>query len=165
VVSELIDVTLSVNGTEQILKIEPRTLVVELLRDTLGLTGTHVGCDTTQCGCCIVSLDGRMVKSCTVLVAQADGHRIHTIESLQLDESTLHPMQQAFVDNHALQCGYCTPGMIMSAVGIAERHGLPDEETVRLELDGNLCRCTGYANIVKAVVDGAQRMHELAEQA
>src|SRR3546814_8180818 len=138
--------------------IEPRTLLVQLLRDILGMTGTHVGCDTSQCGACVVHVDGRSVKSCTMLAAQAQGATVTTIEGLAASDGKLHPMQEAFREHHALQCGFCTPGMIMSAIDLVQRHPNPDEDTVRHELEGNICRCTGYHNIVKAVMAGAQAM-------
>jgi carbon-monoxide dehydrogenase small subunit len=152
-------VKLTVNGKAVSVDVEGRTLLVHVLRDSLNLTGTHVGCDTSQCGACVVHIDGRAVKSCTVLAGQADGSSITTIEGLAKGDE-LHPMQAAFRDNHGLQCGYCTPGMIMSAVDIVHRYGGKlDEATVRHELEGNICRCTGYHNIVKAVLDAAGRMN------
>jgi carbon-monoxide dehydrogenase small subunit len=160
---------MTVNGKSVTAEVEDRTLLVQLLRDHLGLTGTHVGCDTSQCGACIVHIDGRAVKSCTTLVGQANGANITTIEGIARGDE-LHPMQAAFRDNHGLQCGYCTPGMIMSAIDIVNRHyssgsgGDLDEETVRQELEGNICRCTGYHNIVKSVLDAASRM-KLAQAA
>lgn len=151
-------VQLTVNGRSVSATVDDRTLLVQLLRDHLGLTGTHVGCDTSQCGACVVHLDGRAVKSCTVLAAQASGSSVTTIEGLAKGDE-LHPVQAAFRDNHGLQCGFCTPGMVMSAVDLIQRHGGKlDEATVRHELDGNICRCTGYHNIVKSVLDGAKRM-------
>lgn len=155
------DITLTVNGREHVVEAEDRTLLVHLLRDELRLTGAHVGCDTSQCGACTVHVDGKAVKSCTMLAVQADGADILTIEGLA-NGRELHPMQAAFHEHHGLQCGFCTPGMIMMAIDIARRHPAPDAATVRTELEGNLCRCTGYHNIVKAVVAGAQRMGELA---
>ena len=149
-------VRLQVNGTDHDLEVEPRLLLVHLLRDKLGLTGTHVGCDTSNCGACTVHLDGRAVKSCTVLAAQADGAQVTTIEGLG-SEDALHPMQEAFWANHGLQCGYCTPGMIMAATDLLKRNPDPSEEDVREALEGNLCRCTGYHNIVKAVLDAAEK--------
>jgi aerobic carbon-monoxide dehydrogenase small subunit len=134
--------TLRLNGEPRGLDVAPETLLVELLRDGLGLTGTHVGCDTSQCGACTVHLDGRAVKSCAVLAAQADGCAVTTVEGLAEGE-TLHPMQAAFKEHHGLQCGFCTPGMVMAVLDIVRRHGRPDEATVRAELKGNLCRCTG----------------------
>ncbi|MCK1650066.1 (2Fe-2S)-binding protein [Bradyrhizobium sp. 149] len=156
-------VKLTVNGKAVAVDVEDRTLLVQLLRDHLNLTGTHVGCDTSQCGACVVHMDGKAVKSCTMLAGQADGANVTTIEGIAKGDE-LHPMQAAFRDNHGLQCGYCTPGMIMSAIDIVHRHnaqgsgGRLDEATVRHELEGNICRCTGYHNIVKAVLDAAGRM-------
>jgi carbon-monoxide dehydrogenase small subunit len=151
-------VTMNVNGKKVTGEIEGRTLLVEFIRDHLGLTGTHVGCDTSQCGACVVHLDGIAVKSCTALAAACEGADVVTIEGLAKN-GTLHPMQEAFRDNHGLQCGFCTPGMIMAAVDLVNRKGKSlDEATVRHELEGNICRCTGYHNIVKAIQDGASRM-------
>jgi len=144
-----------VNGEAVTREVEDRTLLVQLLREHLGLTGTHVGCDTSQCGACVVHVDGQSVKSCTLLAAQADGSEVVTIEGLAKD-GALHPMQQAFMDNHGLQCGFCTPGMVMSAIDLLKRHPKPDEATIRRELEGNFCRCTGYHNIVKAIQQAAQ---------
>ncbi len=152
-----IPVTMTINGREVSAEVEPRTLLVDFLRRDLALTGTHVGCDTSQCGACTVHLDGQPVKSCTVLAVQADGHAITTIEGLAKGDD-LHPMQKAFNDHHGLQCGFCTPGMIMAAIGIAERHDELSEDIIRHELDGNICRCTGYHNIVRAVEAGARAM-------
>jgi len=147
-----------VNGNPVSGEVEARTLLVQFLRDDLRLTGTHVGCDTSQCGACVVHVDGKSVKSCTMLAIMANGCEIMTIEGLA-DGSELHPMQQAFMDNHGLQCGFCTPGMVMSALDIVERNGNDlDEATIRKELTGNICRCTGYHNIVKAVKAGAKAM-------
>jgi aerobic carbon-monoxide dehydrogenase small subunit len=143
-------VHVTVNGREYTREVEPRILLVHLLRDELGLTGTHVGCDTSNCGACVVLLDGETVKSCTVLAVQADGHEVSTIEGLARN-GDLHPLQQAFHEHHALQCGYCTPGMILSATTILARYPQPTEEQIREGLEGNLCRCTGYQNIVAAV--------------
>jgi carbon-monoxide dehydrogenase small subunit len=149
---------LTVNGKVVSGNVEDRTLLVQFLRDHLNLTGTHVGCDTSQCGACVVHVDGRAVKSCTTLVGQVDGASVTTIEGLSHGDE-LHPMQAAFRDNHGLQCGYCTPGMIMSALDIVRRKGHElDDHTIREELDGNLCRCTGYHNIVKAIAAGAKAM-------
>jgi carbon-monoxide dehydrogenase small subunit len=145
-------ITVTVNGQSSSAEVEGRTLLVELLRDKLGLTGTHVGCDTSQCGCCVVQLDGKSVKSCTFLAVQADGATITTIEGLTRPDGTLHPMQEMFRKHHALQCGFCTPGMMMSAINLVETH--PDRlttEQIRHAMEGNLCRCTGYHNIVRAV--------------
>jgi carbon-monoxide dehydrogenase small subunit len=146
-----------VNGTAHTLDVEPNTLLVDVLRSMLGLTGTHVGCDTSQCGACTVHLDGRAVKSCAVLAAQIDGGSITTIEGIGTVDD-LHPMQEAFRECHALQCGFCTPGMIMSAIDLVERGEAGDEGSVRAGLDGNICRCTGYHNIVLAVLSAAERM-------
>ena len=149
------DVTITVNGREMQGSVEDRTLLVQFLRENLGLTGTHVGCDTSQCGACVVHVDGKAVKSCTMLAVQASGSSVTTIEGLANGQE-LHPVQAAFREHHGLQCGYCTPGMIMTAVDMIERHGSSlDEETVREELDGNICRCTGYHNIVKAILSAA----------
>ena len=152
-------VTLTVNGKAVSGEAEDRTLLVHFLRDHLGLTGTHIGCDTSQCGACTVHIDGQAVKSCTVLVGQANGANVTTIEGIAKGDE-LHPMQAAFRDNHGLQCGYCTPGMIMTSIDIVNRHGASlDEATLRQELEGNICRCTGYHNIVKSVLDAAARMN------
>jgi carbon-monoxide dehydrogenase small subunit len=153
----LTSVTLNVNGATQTREVEPRMLLVHYLRDVLGLTGTHVGCDTSQCGACTVLLDGEAVKSCSLFAVQADGRSVTTIEGLAKD-GRLHPMQQAFWDNHGLQCGFCTPGMILSACQIVQRNPDPSEAEIRRALEGNLCRCTGYANIVKAVQEAARTM-------
>ena len=151
-------VSMTVNGKEVSGNIDSRTLLVQFLRETLRMTGTHVGCDTSQCGCCVVHVDGKAMKSCTVLALTVDGANVTTIEGLA-DGGKLHPMQEAFRENHALQCGFCTPGMIMTAVDIVNRKGNKlDEQTIRHELEGNLCRCTGYHNIVKAVAAGAEAM-------
>ena len=153
-----ISVDMTVNGKAVSGKVEARTLLVQFLREHLGMTGTHVGCDTSQCGACVVHIGGKAVKSCTVMVGQAAGSSVTTIEGIA-NGGELHPMQAAFRDNHGLQCGYCTPGMIMSAIDIVHRYGGKlDEETVRHELEGNICRCTGYHNIVKSVLDAAGRM-------
>jgi len=151
-------VSMTVNGEAVCGEVESRTLLVQFLRENLGLTGTHVGCDTSQCGACVIHVNGKSVKSCTMLAIQADGADVTTIEGLA-NEAGLHPMQQAFMDNHGLQCGFCTPGMVMSALDIVNRNGHElDESTVRKELEGNICRCTGYHNIVKAVQAGAKAM-------
>ena len=150
-------VALTVNGTAYELELEPRELLVYVLRDRLGLTGTNVGCDTSSCGSCTVLVDGLSAKSCTLLGVQVDGAEITTIEGLATN-GELHPVQQAFHDNHALQCGYCTPGMVMAAVSLIEEGGATSEETIRAGLEGNLCRCTGYHNIVLAVKDAATAM-------
>ena len=143
-------VTLTVNGTQHVVDVEPRELLVYVLRERLSLTGTNVGCDTSSCGACTVLLDGESVKSCTVLAVQADGHAITTIEGLA-DGDVMHPVQAAFREHHGLQCGYCTPGMIMAATSLLEENPSPSEDEIRHGLEGNLCRCTGYQNIVKAV--------------
>ena len=151
-------VTMTVNGAQQSAEVEPRLLLVHFLRETLGLTGTHVGCDTSNCGACTVHLNGEAIKSCTLLAAQADGAEIKTIEGMG-QEGALHPLQEAFWEHHGLQCGYCTPGMIMTAVDMVRRKGHElDDHTIRQELDGNICRCTGYHNIVKAIAAGAKAM-------
>jgi carbon-monoxide dehydrogenase small subunit len=154
-------ISLTVNGKLASAEIEHRTLLVELLRDKLGLTGTHVGCDTSQCGACVVRIDQSSVKSCTILAIQAAGCSVTTIEGLAQSDGTLHPMQEMFREHHALQCGYCTPGMVMSAIDLVETH--PDgltEDKIRHGLEGNLCRCTGYHNIVKAIAAAWPIMHE-----
>ena len=152
------EVSMTVNGRKVQASVEDRTLLVHFLREHLGLTGTHVGCDTSQCGACLVHVDGKAVKSCTMLVGQASGSTVTTIEGLSAG-ADLHPMQAAFREHHGLQCGFCTPGMIMSAVDMVNRHpeGL-NESTVRAELEGNICRCTGYHNIVKAILSASQAM-------
>jgi carbon-monoxide dehydrogenase small subunit len=154
--SGTVRVRVNVNGETRENEVEPRLLLVHYLRDVLGLTGSHVGCDTSNCGACTVHLNGEAVKSCTVLAVQADGNEVTTIEGLSHD-GELHPMQEAFWANHGLQCGYCTPGMIMSATDLLKRNPNPSEEEVRKGLEGNLCRCTGYHNIVKAVLDAASK--------
>ena len=155
-------VTLTVNGRHASADVDARTLLVQLLREHLHLTGTHVGCDTSQCGACVVHVNGLAVKSCTVLAAQADGAKVVTIEGIATN-GKLHPMQEAFREHHGLQCGFCTPGMIMSALDMVNRKGNNlDEHTIREELEGNLCRCTGYHNIVKAIAAGAKAMGKSA---
>ena len=149
------EITVTVNGQEQTGDVEPRTLLVQWLRDALGLTGTNIGCDTSSCGACTVHLDGESVKSCTVLAVQADGASVTTIEGLAPGDGTLHPMQAAFREHHGLQCGYCTPGMVMAAVSLIDEGRVTDERSVRVGLEGNLCRCTGYHNIVQAVLAAA----------
>ncbi len=156
-VSGEVKVTITTNGVSAICEVEPRTLLVHYLRDVLGLTGTHIGCDTTSCGACTVLLNGLAVKSCTVLAVQADGGSITTVEGLARNGG-LHPLQEAFWEEHALQCGYCTPGMLMTAIQIIERHPRPTPEQIRRGLEGNLCRCTGYQQIVAAVKSAAGRM-------
>jgi len=150
-------VSMTVNGKAVTGNVEGRTLLVQFLRENLGLTGTHVGCDTSQCGTCVVNLDGKSVKSCTILALQANGAKVTTIEGLA-SNGELHPMQAAFREHHGLQCGFCTPGMVMSAVDLASQNGDPSEQDVREWLEGNICRCTGYHNIVKAVQAGARAM-------
>ncbi len=146
------EISVTVNGVTQTSDVEPRTLLVHYVREHLGLTGTNVGCDTSSCGACSLHLNGEAVKSCTVLAVQADGGEVRTIEGMAATDGTLHPMQQAFMENHGLQCGYCTPGMVMAATSLLAENPNPTEEDVRLGLEGNLCRCTGYHNIVKAVL-------------
>lgn len=148
-----------VNGKEVFARVDERTLLVEFLREELRLTGTHVGCDTSQCGACVVHIDGEAVKSCTTLAAMTDGRNVTTIEGLAPDGAPLHPMQEAFRQNHGLQCGFCTPGMVMTAIDIVRRKGHDlEEHVIREELEGNLCRCTGYHNIVKSIAAGAKAM-------
>jgi carbon-monoxide dehydrogenase small subunit len=151
-------ISVTVNGTRHEADVEPRQLLVYFIREGLGLTGTNVGCDTSTCGSCTVLLDGQSVKSCTMLAVQADGHDVATIEGMARD-GELHPIQQAFHEHHGLQCGYCTPGMIMAAASLIAENPDLNEESVRLGLEGNLCRCTGYQNIVKAILAAAEEMH------
>ena len=154
----MVQVSMTVNGRQVSAEIDPRTLLVQFLRENLRLTGTHVGCDTSQCGACTVHVDGAAIKSCTTLAVSCNESSVTTIEGLA-HGGKLHPMQQAFQDNHGLQCGYCTPGMIMASVDLVNREGYAiDEQTIRHGLEGNICRCTGYHNIVKAVLQGAQEM-------
>ena len=155
-----LSISLTVNGKPVRADVDARTLLVELLRRDLGLTGTHVGCDTAQCGACTVHVDGRAVKSCNILAAQVQNASVTTIEGLAAPDGALHPMQAAFKECHGLQCGFCTTGMVMSALDLVARHPKADEDTIRAELEGNLCRCTGYHNIVKAVQRGAAVMAE-----
>jgi carbon-monoxide dehydrogenase small subunit len=150
--------SLSVNGKAVTADVDSRTLLVEFIRNNLALTGTHVGCDTGQCGACTVLIDGNAVKACTILAAQANGSKVTTIEGLAAANGELHPMQAAFKDCHGLQCGFCTPGMVLSAIDLVARHPDADEATIRAQLEGNLCRCTGYQNIVKAIAQGAAAM-------
>ncbi len=157
--AQTVPVRLAVNGEPREVEVEPRTLLVHALREELGLTGAHVGCDTSSCGSCTVHLDGQAVKSCTVLAVQADGHEVTTIEGIGSTDH-LHPVQEAFWEHHGLQCGYCTPGMIMAAADLLNREPDPTEEQVRHALEGNLCRCTGYHNIVKAVLSAAETQRE-----
>ncbi|MDG2234366.1 MAG: (2Fe-2S)-binding protein, partial [Ilumatobacter sp.] len=149
------DVTITVNGQQHTHDVEPRTLLVHYIREHAGLTGTNIGCDTSSCGACSIHLNGEAAKSCTVLAAQADGMEITTIEGMAATDGTLHPMQQAFMENHGLQCGYCTPGMVMAATSLLDENPSPTEDEVRIGLEGNLCRCTGYHNIVKSVLAAA----------
>ncbi len=153
-----VTLSLSVNGKKVAADVDSRTLLVDFLRNELALTGTHVGCDTGQCGACTVHLDGNAVKACTILAAQANGAAVLTIEGLAAADGTMHPMQAAFKECHGLQCGFCTPGMVMSAIDLVNRHPKASEQTIREELEGNFCRCTGYQNIVKAVQHGAAAM-------
>ena len=152
-------VSMTVNGKAVTADVDPRTLLVQFLREHLGLTGTHVGCDTSQCGACVGDFNGKSIKSCTILAVQAEGGKVTTIEGLAPSVDKLHPMQEAIRENHALQCGFCTPGMVMSAIDMVKRNNYQlDEATVRRELEGNLCRCTGYHNIVKAILAAAPAM-------
>ena len=153
-----VKVSMTVNGKAVSGEVEERTLLVNFIRDTLRLTGTHVGCDTAQCGACTIHMNGRAVKSCNMLAMQAEGANLLTIEGVAKPDGTLHPMQEAFREHHGLQCGFCTPGMVMSAIDLLRVHPNPSEQTIRAELDGNLCRCTGYHNIVKSIQAAAQTM-------
>ncbi len=157
-------ISMTVNGKAVSGEVEPRTLLVEFLRNQLGLTGTHVGCDTSQCGCCVVHVDGASAKACTLLAVQVEGASVTTIEGLA-QGGELHPLQRAFHENHGLQCGFCTPGMIMSAADLLQRNPDPSEHEVREWLEGNLCRCTGYHNIVKSILAAAQAMRGMARAA
>jgi aerobic carbon-monoxide dehydrogenase small subunit len=150
-------ITVTVNGTAHTAEVEQRTLLVHFLRETLNLTGTHIGCDTSTCGCCTVHLDGETVLSCSLLAVQADGRAVRTVEGLE-QNGELHPIQRAFYENHGLQCGFCTPGMMMSALGVIEQHPDASDDEIREALEGNLCRCTGYQNIVAAVRSAADEM-------
>jgi carbon-monoxide dehydrogenase small subunit len=151
-------ISVTLNGKQHEDEVEPRLLLVHYIRDVAGLTGTHVGCDTSQCGACTIHLDGKAVKSCTLFAVQADGHEIKTIEGMAAHDGALHPIQQAFWDEHGLQCGYCTPGFIMAAAYLLEQNPDPSEDEIRKGLEGNLCRCTGYVNIVKSVQAAARTM-------
>ena len=151
------EISVTVNGFSHTSDVEPRTLLVHYVREQLGLTGTNIGCDTSSCGACSLHIDGEAVKSCTVLAVQADGHDITTIEGMAAADGTLHPMQQAFMENHGLQCGYCTPGMVMAATSLLKENPHPTEHDVRIGLEGNLCRCTGYHNIVQSVLAAAAK--------
>ncbi len=152
-----VKINMKVNGTSYSHEVEPRTLLVHYLRDTLRLTGTHIGCDTSGCGACTIHLDGKAVKSCTLLAVQADGHELTTIEGLS-SNGTLHPIQEGFNQEHGLQCGFCTPGMIMTALDLLHNNPKPTEEEIRHALEGNICRCTGYHNIVKSIQYAAKKM-------
>jgi carbon-monoxide dehydrogenase small subunit len=152
-------ITVTVNGTAYTKDVEPRTVLALFLRESLGLTGTHIGCDTSSCGACTLLMDGKAVKSCTILAVQADGAEITTIEGMSTN-GTLHPLQKAFKDEHGLQCGFCTPGMIMSATALLENNPEPSEHEIREALEGNFCRCTGYHNIVKAVQNASNRLKQ-----
>ena len=156
-------VSMTVNGKAVSKDAEPRTLLVQFLRENLGLTGTHVGCDTSQCGACVVHVDGKSVKACTLLAAQAEGAQVTTIEGLAGADGSLHPVQEAFREHHGLQCGFCTPGMVMSAVDLLQTNPNPSETEVRDWLEGNICRCTGYHNIVKAILSAAGQVPAAAE--
>ena len=151
-------VSVTINGKQREDEVEARLLLVHYIRDVAGLTGTHIGCDTSQCGACTVDVDGKAVKSCTLFAVQADGHQIKTIEGMAAADGTLHPIQQAFWDEHGLQCGYCTPGFIMAAAYLLQQNPNPTEDEIRKGLEGNLCRCTGYVNIIKAVQTAAKTM-------
>ena len=151
------EITITVNGTAHTASVEPRMLLTHFIRDVMRQTGTHIGCDTTSCGACTVSLEGQSVKSCTIFAVQADGKSIVTVEGLA-QNGALHPIQEAFKEHHALQCGFCTPGMMLSAVGLLQRNPNPTEDEIRWGISGNLCRCTGYQNIVKAIQDAAGKM-------
>jgi carbon-monoxide dehydrogenase small subunit len=156
---DTIAVTVTVNGVERTAEVEPRLLLVHFIRETLALTGTHIGCDTTSCGACTVLLDGRPIKSCTLFAVQADGREIRTVEGLE-QNGQLHPIQDAFWQEHGLQCGFCTPGMMMTSVALLERNSNPTDAEIRLAISGNLCRCTGYVNIVKSVQHAAEVMRD-----
>lgn len=152
-----ITVSTTVNGAPATVEVEPRTLLVHMLRDSRGLTGTHIGCETGQCGACTVLLDGKAIKSCMVLAVQAEGHEITTIEGIA-PQGELHPIQEAFWEHHGLQCGYCTPGMILSSMALLDEHPDPDDDTIRHGIEGNICRCTGYNSILESVHDAARRI-------
>ena len=156
-----VKVSMTVNGKPVSADVEERTLLVNFIREHLRLTGTHVGCDTAQCGACTVEMNGDAVKACNILAMQAEGAKVTTIEGIAAADGTLHPMQEAFREHHALQCGFCTPGMVISAIDLVRRHPNPTEEVVRAELDGNFCRCTGYHNIVKAILAAAPKVAAL----
>ena len=156
---EMLNIKVSVNGTEHQADVEPRLLLVHLIRDVLGLTGTHIGCDTSHCGACTILLDGQAVKSCTMFAVQADNHQIQTIEGVA-ENGNLHPLQEGFWEEHGLQCGYCTPGMIMTAKALLEENPNPTDDEIRLGISGNLCRCTGYVNIIKSIHYAADKLQE-----
>ncbi|MYD35917.1 MAG: (2Fe-2S)-binding protein [Dehalococcoidia bacterium] len=156
--AESVSITLTINGTEHSINVEPRLLLVHAIRDVIGLTGTHVGCDTSQCGSCTVLLNGEAVKSCSMLAAQADGQQIETVEGLAHADGTLHPIQQAFAEKHGLQCGFCTPGMLMMSKALLNENPNPSRDEIRHALAGNMCRCTGYQNIVLAIEFAAEQM-------
>jgi len=153
------EISLTVNGKRQVVTVEPRQLLVHFLRDVLMLTGTHIGCDTSSCGSCTILMDGKAIKSCTVLTVQADGSEVMTIEGLASKDGTLHPLQEGFKECHGLQCGFCTPGMIMTSVDMLQSNPSPSEEEIRHGLEGNFCRCTGYHNIVRSVQYASEKMH------
>ncbi len=156
--AELVSITLTINGTEHSIDVEPRLLLVHAIRDVIGLTGTHVGCDTSQCGSCTVLLNGEAVKSCSMLAAQADGQEIETVEGLAAEDGDLHPIQQAFAEKHGLQCGFCTPGMLMLSKALLNENPNPSRDEIRHALAGNMCRCTGYQNIVLAIEFAAEQL-------
>ena len=157
-----VPISVTVNGEERAEEVEPRLLLVHFIRETLGLTGTHIGCDTTHCGACTVSLDGRPVKSCTIFAVQANGREVNTVEGLEQD-GALHPIQQAFTEEHGLQCGFCTPGMMMTGVTFLQDNPDPSDDEIRAGISGNLCRCTGYVNIVKAYQSAAEKLRARSE--
>ena len=157
-VGPFVRVHVTVNGKPYEAEVETRTLLVHFIRETIGLTGTHIGCDTTNCGACTILLDGKPVKSCTILAVQADGRGVQTVEGL-VSDGKLHPVQEGFIEEHGLQCGFCTPGMMMTSVALLQKNPLPTEEEIRRAISGNLCRCTGYVNIVKAVQHAAKEIH------
>ena len=157
-----VPISVTVNGEERAEEVEPRLLLVHFIRETLGLTGTHIGCDTTHCGACTVSLDGRPVKSCTIFAVQANGREVNTVESLE-QGGELHPIQQAFTEEHGLQCGFCTPGMMMTGVTFLRDNPDPSDDEIRAGISGNLCRCTGYVNIVKAYQSAAEKLRARSE--
>ncbi len=156
--SDLVSITLTINNAEHSIDVEPRLLLVHAIRDVIGLTGTHVGCDTSQCGSCTVLLDGEAVKSCSMLAVQADGHHVETVEGLAAADGDLHPIQQAFAEKHGLQCGFCTPGMLMLSKALLNENPNPTRDEIRHALAGNMCRCTGYQNIVLAIEFAAEQL-------